>query len=256
MYNKKMLTNFWENLTTVEIKKINRDTILIFPFSSIEQHGEHLPLNTDKKILRGILKKFSENYKSNKYLIMPEIHFGSASEHSSFDGTISLDSLEFISHSLSIIEPICENNFKNIFLLNSHGGQISHIDIIAKELKAQFDIQIVKGTYFLFDEFKNIIPSKELEFGYHGGEFETSLMMYLYPELVRKNKIKKNKLSPDCSSKNIISYEKKIKRAWLTKELSKNGIIGNPTNASVIKGRKIVDKVIKCMNKIINEMYN
>ena len=256
MYNKKMLTNFWENLTTVEIKKINRDTILIFPFSSIEQHGEHLPLNTDKKILRGILKKFSENYKSNKYLIMPEIHFGSASEHSSFDGTISLDSLEFISHSLSIIEPICENNFKNIFLLNSHGGQISHIDIIAKELKTQFDIQIVKGTYFLFDEFKNIIPSKELEFGYHGGEFETSLMMYLYPELVRKNKIKKNKLSPDCSSKKIISYEKKIKRAWLTKELSKNGIIGNPTNASVIKGRKIVDKVIKCMNKIVNEMYN
>ena len=39
-------------------------------------------------------------------------------------------------------------------------------------------------------------------------------------------------------------------------QLSKNGIIGNPTNASVIKGRKIVDKVIKCMNKIINEMYN
>ena len=39
-------------------------------------------------------------------------------------------------------------------------------------------------------------------------------------------------------------------------ELSKNGIIGNPTNASVIKGRKIVDKVIKCMNKIVNEMYN
>ena len=80
--------------------------------------------------------------------------------------------------------------------------------------------------------------------------------MYLYPELVRKNKIKKNKLSPDCSSKNIISYEKKIKRAWLAKELSKNGIIGNPTNASVAKGRKIVDKVTKCMNKIVNEMYN
>ena len=51
-----MLTNFWEELTTNEIKKINRKTVLIFPFSSIEQHGPHLPLKTDKKILEGILQ--------------------------------------------------------------------------------------------------------------------------------------------------------------------------------------------------------
>ena len=256
MYNEKMLTNFWENLTTVEIKNINRDAILIFPFSSIEQHGEHLPLNTDKKILRGILKKFSENYKSNKYLIMPEIYFGSASEHSSFDGTISLDSLEFISHSLSIIEPICENNFKNIFLLNSHGGQISHIDIIAKELKAQFDIQIVKGTYFLFDDFKGIISRKEKDYGYHGGEFETSLMLYLFPELVKLNKFKTHEYSSDYKSKKIISFEKNIKKSWLTEEISKSGIIGNPIKANKEKGRKIIDKIINCLNKIINEMYD
>ena len=96
---KNIISYFSQKIRWISSSKqvLDRDTILIFPFSSIEQHGEHLPLNTDKKILRGILKKFSENYKSNKYLIMPEIHFGSASEHSSFDGTISLDSLEFIS---------------------------------------------------------------------------------------------------------------------------------------------------------------
>ena len=146
-----MLTNFWEELTTNEIKKINRKTVLIFPFSSIEQHGPHLPLNTDKKILEGILLEFNKKYNSNKYLIMPEIYFGSADEHTDFEGTISIDSLEFISHSLSILENVCKLKFKNILLLNSHGGQISHIDIIAKELKSEFNINIVKGTYFLFD---------------------------------------------------------------------------------------------------------
>ena len=187
---------------------------------------------------------------------MPEIYFGSASEHTDFDGTISIDSLEFISHSLSILENICKLKFKNILLLNSHGGQISHIDIIAKELKSEFNINIVKGTYFLFDEFKGIISIKEKDFGYHGGEFETSIMLYLFPNLVRRSKIFKNKLSPDYLSSKIISYEKNIKKAWLTRELSKNGIIGNPTNASAIKGRKIVEKVIICLKKIINEMYN
>ena len=61
-------------------------------------------------------------------------------------------------------------------LLNSHGGQISHIDIIAKELKSEFKINIVKGTYFLFDQFKGILSSQEKDFGYHGGDFETSIM--------------------------------------------------------------------------------
>ncbi len=251
-----MLTNFWEELTTNEIKKLNRKIVLIFPFSSIEQHGPHLPLNTDKKILEGILLKFNKKYNSSKYLIMPEIHFGSAAEHTDFDGTINIDSVEFISHSLSILENVCKLKFKNILLLNSHGGQISHIDIIAKELKSEFNINIVKGTYFLFDQFKGIISSKEKDFGYHGGEFETSIMLYLFPNLVRQSKIFKHKLSPDYLSSKFISYEKNIKKAWLTRELSKNGIIGDPTNASTIKGRKIVEKVIICLKKIINEMYN
>ena len=256
MYNKRMLTNFWSDLTTTDIKKVDKKTVLIFPFSSIEQHGPHLPLNTDYKILTGILEKFNKKYKSKKYLIMPDIYFGSASEHLNFDGTLSVNSLEFISHSLSIIEPLCEKNFKNIFLINSHGGQISHIDIIAKELKSEFDIQIVKGTYFLFDQFKNIISANEKEYGYHGGEFETSLMLYFYPKLVRKSNIKKSKLSPDVSSNKILSYEKSIKKAWLTEELTKNGIIGDPSNATKDKGEKISDIVVDYIKKIIDEMYN
>ena len=255
MYNKKMLTNFWEELTTNEIKKINRKTVLIFPFSSIEQHGPHLPLNTDKKILEGILLEFNKKYNSNKYLIMPEIYFGSAAEHTDFDGTISIDSLDFISHSLSILENICKLKFKNILLLNSHGGQISHMDIIAKELKSEFKINIVKGTYFLFDQFKGIISSKEKDFGYHGGEFETSIMLYLFPNLVRQSKISKHRLSPDYLSSKTISYEKNIKKAWVTKELSKSGIIGDPRKSNAQIGKKIIDRVTQKLNKIINEMF-
>ena len=91
-----MLTNFFEELSSVEIKKINKKTVLIFPFSSIEQHGSHLPVNTDKKILEGILDKFNNKYSSKKYIIMPQIYIGSASEHKAYAGTVSLDSLDFI----------------------------------------------------------------------------------------------------------------------------------------------------------------
>ena len=251
-----MLSNFFENLSSNEIKKINKKTVLIFPFSSIEQHGSHLPVNTDKKILDGILKEFCSKYSSKKFLIMPNIYFGSASEHNAFDGNISLDSLDFIKYSIKIIEQFCKKNFRNIFLLNSHGGQISHLDIIGKELKAKYNISIVRGTYFLFDEFKSIISKKEKNFGYHGGEFETSLMLYLFPELVKNKKFSYSEISPDFNSKDIISLEGKIKKSWLTDEISKSGIIGNPNNSTKEKGEKIVLKVVKILNKIINEMYD
>ncbi len=256
MYNKKMLTNFYEDLSSSEIKRISKKTVLIFPFSSIEQHGSHLPINTDKKILEGILSEFNIKYSSKKYLIMPQIYIGSASEHKSYDGTLSLNSVDFIQYSIKIIEQLCKKKFKNIFLLNSHGGQISHLDIIGKELKAKYDVTIVKGTYFLFDDFKGIISRKEKEYGYHGGEFETSLMLYLFPELVDLDKLTSYEYSTDLKSKKIITLEKNIKKSWLTEEISKSGIIGNPSKSNQDKGRKIVLKVINYINKIVNELYN
>ena len=77
-----MLTKFWSNLTSVEIKNISSNKVLIFPFSSIEQHGKHLPVGTDKLILEGILDKFSKiPSKTSNFIIMPHIFLGSASEH-------------------------------------------------------------------------------------------------------------------------------------------------------------------------------
>ena len=61
-----MLTNFYEDLSSSEIKRISKKTVLIFPFSSIEQHGSHLPINTDKKILEGILNEFNSKFSSKK----------------------------------------------------------------------------------------------------------------------------------------------------------------------------------------------
>ncbi len=250
-----MLTNFYEDLSSSEIKRINKKTVLIFPFSSIEQHGSHLPISTDKKILEGIISKFNSKFASNKYLIMPQIYIGSASEHKSYDGTISLNSVDFIQYSIKIIEQFCKKKFKNILLLNSHGGQISHLDIAAKEIKSKYkSVDIIKANYFLFNGFEKIINKKELTYGYHGGEFETSIMLYLYPKLVKSNKLKKHQLSPDAKSKNIITYEKNIKRAWNTTDISKSGIIGDPTKASALKGKKILEVTSNTLKKIITEM--
>ena len=80
-------------------------------------------------------------------------------------------------------------------------------------------------------------------------------MLYLFPSLVRQSKISKHTLSPDYLSSKTISYEKNIKKAWVTKELSKSGIIGDPRKSNAQIGKKIIDRVTQKLNKIINEMF-
>ena len=179
-----MLSKFWSDLTSADISKLGKNKILILPFSSVEQHGEHLPSGTDKLILDGILNTFVKKYpKLNKYLILPNISIGSASEHNSFEGTLSSNSTNYIDYIISIVGELCIRRYKKFIFLNSHGGQISHLDIAAKEIKSRYKaVDIVKAHYFLFKGFEKIIPKKELLYGYHGGEFETSIMLHLYPE--------------------------------------------------------------------------
>ena len=81
-------------------------------------------------------------------------------------------------------------------------------------------------------------------------------MMFLYPNLVKYKKISPNLISPDYKSNNIISYEKTIKRAWNTQDISKSGIIGDPTKANQEKGKKILKIAVNNIIKIINEMTN
>ena len=251
-----MLTNFWNNLTTKEISKLSRNTVIIVPFSAIEQHGPHLPVSTDKVILDRILEKLCTKNKKNKdFVVLPNLSIGSSSEHSSFEGTLSVNSLNYINFCLNYLESIFSKKFYKFIFLNSHGGQTSHIEIIAKELKTKFNkSKIIKANYFLFSGYENIISTNELTYGYHGGDFETSLMLYLANEKVRVNKISKEKLSPDYNNKKIISFEKNIKLQWDTKDISKSGIIGNPQNASSVKGEKLTKIAILTIEKIIKEL--
>ena len=251
-----MLTKFWNNLTTEDIGKLSRNTVLIVPFSAIEQHGPHLPVSTDKIIIDKIIKKLCiKNQKRQDFVVLPNFCIGSSSEHSSFQGTLSVNSINYINFCINYLENVFSNKFKKFIFLNSHGGQISHIDIISKELKAKFaKTKIVTANYFLFSGYVKIISSKELTHGYHGGEFETSLMLYLDKKNVRLKKISKGNLSPDYKSKKIIGYEKNVKLQWDTRNISKTGIIGNPKNASSIKGEKIVKINISKIEKIIKEL--
>ena len=134
-----MRTKFWINLTTEDISKLSRNTIIIVPFSAIEQHGAHLPLGTDKIILDKIIEKLcKKNSKSKDFVILPNLNIGSSSEHASFEGTLSVNSLNYINFCINYLENIFSKKFYKFVFINSHGGQTSHMEIVAKELTGKY----------------------------------------------------------------------------------------------------------------------
>ena len=202
------------DMTWKEIKDIktnNKTTKVIIPVGSIEQHGPHLPINTDTLIAQKISQLIGKKINA---LVTPVIQFGVSKEHMDFPGTISLSNGTLVEIIGDISNSLNKHGFNEQIIINSHGGNTKTL--------AQ-----IKGTKLIsvlgrFDKFD------------HAGEIETSVMLFLFPKKVRINEIK------------VFDYE--IPGAdtddWKTIDHSKSGVIGDAKKASAKKGKEYFDQII------------
>ena len=202
--------------------------IVLIPIGSLEQHGPHLPPNTDYLIATATC----EGVKKDVNVEIDEgILISHSPEHQDFKETKSLTKEEFINKVLDKLTFHEEN--KLIILVNAHGGNSEILKNLEKEMPHRF---------FLFDIFKkmkkhfNKIRTSEIGGICHAGEFETSLMLFLYPNLVDLNKvtIEQIKLVPELDP----SSKGPRQKNWKTINLNRFGILGDPLKASKEKGEK------------------
>jgi creatinine amidohydrolase len=179
----------WEEMTAKEFEKavIETEGICIIPFGVIEKHGNHLPLNTDIETARWVAK---EAVKIEPAVIFPNYYFGQIAEALHVPGTIS------IPHDLmfKLLDEVCNeisrNGFKKIVILNGHGGNNAFVQyFIQSSLRVKKDYVVYSLN---FDKWINndqlndvakILGTDDL--GEHAGNYETSLMMVIRPDLVR-----------------------------------------------------------------------
>lgn len=252
-----MNKNLWSNHTTYELKKIieEEDPIVIVTIGATEQHGTHLPINTDTDIGFNIAKKMAEN-SPKRCLVLPPIWTGLSPHHMDFSGTITLRQSTLFALTYDVIESLIVHGVNKIILMNSHGGNISLLKTVVDEIGVNHDVSLIYFTYWnlISDVIDEIRESKWGGMS-HAGELETALKLYFSPEDVRKDKIEDVMLKSNEFFGNDMFYPSKIGLYKTFKSWSELGQIGAPSLATFENGKQIISKVIEKFNKLINTQW-
>ena len=234
-----------------------QNVVIIQPMGAIEQHGAHLPLIVDAAISIGVLAKALEKLDTTiPAYALPPLYYGKSNEHSTFAGTITMRTDTMIAVLNDIAESIYRAGFRKLALMNSHGGQPQILEIVARYLHEKYpDFMIFPlFTWRVPNATKNLLTAQELEFGIHGGDAETSLMLALLPEQVQMDKAV-TEYPHGLPENSMLSMESANPFAWVMQDLSQSGVLGDAKAATREKGDQILASLVKSWAQLIEDIY-
>jgi len=215
-------------------KSISKKHVAVIPVGSIEQHGAHLPISTDSDIVTEVSKKISEK---NRYLLLPTLNYGVSFEHSPFFN-LSIKESTLRAVLTDLCSSLLANNIRIVFIINGHHGNqnsLKNLDVKLKKISKN-KIKVFPLSYWHF---------MEREFD-HAGFVETSLMLAISKNVKMKS-AKKGLITDKMSKHEIMKIGKLANKSF--PEATKNGIWGDPTNATKKEGQQILDKIVKNLSK-------
>ena len=213
--------------------------LVIIAAGAIEQHGHHLPLGTDAMLgqlwLAHALPKLPAG--APVYLA-PPITYGKSLEHFDFAGTLTISAQTLRSQLLALVAQLQALGFRQIAVLNTHGGNSAVLTATIRELQTSPDLRIgmLRGYYQAEQN------QQEAAYGFHAGEWETSLMLAGAPECVAMDRAL-CEYPAHLDDPGLLRLEDApAVFAWKTSDVSKSGVMGDPTLATPEKGRRWLDE--------------
>jgi creatinine amidohydrolase len=231
-------------LTSPEIlRRLKETSILCLPIGAIEQHGPHLPLNTDVVIAEELTRRIVGRWAGELDLwLLPTISISLSREHDWAPGTLSLGIETFVALIKDLArEMVRALPARNMLMVNGHGGNRGILDNLMHELQSQLGLNVC--VIHPFDLSK--LPTADKIVDVHGGKSETSVMLALAPHLVRRELIA-SCLSADPDAVSAMIFDRGASFPWRTddRRLAVDGLIGDPGGASPELGHAIVESVV------------
>jgi creatinine amidohydrolase len=260
---------YFQQLTSLEIHEAaKKNSLILLPVGQIEEHGPHLPLECDCIIARETSRVIAEKIKYRiPVLVMPTIWFGySVRQIAQWPGLISFREPEpMIQMVYDILFSLVDNGFKKIVIINAHGNNPAILELAVRKISS--DYNVFPAVTYVLNMSKSVgseVRKSEMGgCGGHADEAETSLLLYLTPDLVHLERVKDidivdyhSRFFPgDLYVKIPNSVSGIYWSSWGVVK-SKSGILGDPTVATAETGEALFNAIIQNHLEFIEEYYS
>lgn len=227
----------WAEYRTTEFAKIDPEKVIaILPTAAIEQHGPHLPVGVDTMIAEGMLGELRAACPEDLDVrILPVQAVGKSNEHLHAKGTLTLSAENALRIWTEIGLSVARAGVRKIVIVNSHGGNLDLISILARELRVQAGMLAIKCQWGNFGAPEGLFSERETQFGIHGGDRETSLMLHFKPELVNMSAAQNFVSTAESAT---IAPIGPVSYGWVSSDLNPSGTVGEAHLATAEKGKK------------------
>ncbi len=244
-------SRFWAELTTrdfahLQASPLAAQAVAVLPVAAIEQHGPHLPLSVDATLLQGVVDAALPRLPAGlPALFLPPQVVGLSTEHLAYPGTLSLSPATVIALWTEIGACVARAGVQKLLLLNGHGGQVSVMDIVARELRQHHGLLVYSSSWFslpLPGDVQALFSAQEHRFGIHAGEIETSMMLHLSPATVHMDQARDFRSSSQDRAERyaLLGDGKSAKMGWAMQDYHPAGAVGNAAGATAEKGWAVV----------------
>jgi creatinine amidohydrolase len=236
-------------MTMPQLRQVRRDaTVVIAPIAACEQHSRHLPTFTDTILVTAVAEGVEKRL-PDQVLLLPTQWLGASSHHLRFGATLSAEVDTHTGMLCDLLIPLLDDGYQRVLLLNGHGGNIDTMHVALRRLQPRYQDRLLTGASYwelAEKELAGLAEGGRKSMG-HACEFETSMVMALRPELVRRDQIQDDPLADEPALRGLYVAEDMRQR-------TDHGAVGFPEKATPEKGRAFLDAAINRTCEVVQAL--
>lgn len=241
----------WGENTRTDLSEVT-DAVVLLPVGAVEQHGPHLPVDTDISLATTVANAAAE--RADDTLVLPQLPYGYSPHHGGTPGTLSLSSGTYLRVMKDLLRSLDDAGFDRVVVVNGHGGNRALLQTTVTDLESErgYAVAVVSYWDLICEEVEAVRESKQGGVS-HGGEMETSLQLYLREQLVgvdREDFIRDDRegyLRTDLFDSGAVYYPGHFDA------ITESGVSGHPVAASAEKGEVLFEAAVDALARFIDE---
>jgi creatinine amidohydrolase len=236
-------------MTFPQLRQVDRAAaVVVAPIAACEQHSRHLPTSTDTVLVTGVADGV-ERRLPREVLLLPTLWLGASSHHLRFGATLSAEVDTHVAVLCDLLVPLLEDGYQRLLVLNGHGGNIDTMQVALRRLRPRYPQRVLSAASYWDLAEKELAalaegPRKVMG---HACEFETSMMLALRPELVRREEIQDDPPNDDPALRGLFLADDMFQR-------TDHGAVGYPARATADKGRAFLAAAIDRTAEVVQAL--